>query len=57
MYGLDVDEIGPSLRFATASVKKMTRTRAGDGFVPADVPDDVWDTAVPASARPVSAAA
>jgi single-strand DNA-binding protein len=57
MYGLDVDEIGPSLRFATASVKKMTRTRAGDGFVPADVPDDVWDTAVPASARPVPAAA
>jgi single-strand DNA-binding protein len=56
-YGLDVDEIGPSLRFATASVKKMTRNRAGDGFVPGDVPDDVWDTATPAGARPVPAAA
>jgi single-strand DNA-binding protein len=54
-YGLDVDEIGPSLRYATATVKKMTRTRAGDGFVPADVPDDVWDTANPAAARPAAA--
>jgi single-strand DNA-binding protein len=54
-YGLDVDEIGPSLRYATATVKKMTRTRAGDGFVPADVPDDVWDTASPPAARPAAA--
>jgi single-strand DNA-binding protein len=54
-YGLDVDEIGPSLRYATATVKKMTRTKAGDGFVPADVPDDVWDTATPA--RPAAVAA
>jgi single-strand DNA-binding protein len=52
-YGLDVDEIGPSLRFATATVKKMTRTRAGDGFSPADVPDDAWATASPA--RPAAA--
>src|ERR687884_1871137 len=28
-YGLDVDEVGPSLRFATATVKKMTRTKTG----------------------------
>src|SRR2546423_12745633 len=28
-YGLDVDEVGPSLRWATAKVQKMTRTRAG----------------------------
>jgi single-strand DNA-binding protein len=54
-YGLEVDEIGPSLRYATASVKKMTRTRAGDGFVPADTPDEVWDTAT--MARPVPVAA
>ncbi len=47
-YGLDVDEMGPSLRFATAAVKKMTRTRAADGFVPADVPDDAWASAAPA---------
>jgi single-strand DNA-binding protein len=56
-YGLEVDEIGPSLRYATATVKKMTRTRAGDGFVPADVPDDVWDAATSARPAPVAAAA
>ena len=50
-YGLDVDEVGPSLRFAQAKVTKMTRTRAGsDGFTPADVPDDAWATATPAPA-------
>jgi single-strand DNA-binding protein len=54
-YGLDVDEIGPSLRYATATVKKMTRTRAGDGFVPADVPDEAWETATPARPAPVAA--
>jgi single-strand DNA-binding protein len=54
-YGLEVDEVGPSLRYATASVKKMTRTRAGDGFVPADTPDEVWDTAT--TTRPVPVAA
>ena len=37
-YGLDVDEIGPSLRFATATVVKATRVRADDP-VP---PDDEW---------------
>ena len=47
-YGLDVDEVGPSLRFATAKVTKTTRTRAGDGFVPADAPTDPWNTAAPA---------
>jgi len=44
-YGLEVDEVGPSLRFATAKVTRMTRTRARDGFVPDQVPDDAWDTA------------
>src|SRR3712207_6062959 len=43
-YGLEVDEVGPSLRFATAAVKKMTRAKAGgDGFTPAEVPDDAWN--------------
>ena len=37
-YGLDVDEIGPSLRFATATVVKATRVRAEDP-VP---PDEEW---------------
>ncbi len=47
-YGLDADEVGPSLRFATATVQKMTRTRAGgDGFTPAEVPDDPWASASP----------
>lgn len=46
-YGLDVDEIGPSLRFATAKVEKTTRTRAADGFVPETVPDDAWNSATP----------
>jgi len=56
-YGLEVDEIGPSLRYATATVKKMTRTRAVAGFVPADVPDEAWDTATADRPTPVAAAA
>jgi single-strand DNA-binding protein len=44
-YGLDVDEVGPSLRWAQAKVQKMSRARASDGFTPADVPDDAWNTA------------
>jgi len=57
-YGLDVDEIGPSLKFAQAKVTRMTRStgkNSGDGFLPADVPDDAWTTATSA-AVPVSAA-
>jgi single-strand DNA-binding protein len=50
-YGLDVDEVGPSLRFATATVKKMSRAKAGDGFTPADVPDDAWNASAPAAPR------
>lgn len=53
-YGLDVDEVGPSLRFATAKVSKMTRSRAGDGFTPAEVPGDAWSTAAPAAVRPAA---
>jgi single-strand DNA-binding protein len=51
-YGLEVDEVGPSLKFAQAKVSKMTRTgkTGGDGFLPADVPDDGWNTATPAPA-------
>jgi hypothetical protein len=48
MYQLDVDEVGPSLRFATVQVRKATRARAGDGFTPADAPDDPWSDAIPA---------
>jgi single-strand DNA-binding protein len=54
MIQLDVDDVGPSLRWATAKVQKMTRTRSGsgaggDGFTPAEVPDDPWQTATPAA--------
>ncbi|MDQ7910208.1 single-stranded DNA-binding protein [Phytohabitans sp. ZYX-F-186] len=41
-YGLDVDEVGPSLRFAQAKVTKMSRTRSSDGFTPDAPPDDAW---------------
>jgi single-strand DNA-binding protein len=51
-YGLDVDEIGPSLRFATATIKRMARAKAGDGFAPERVPDDVWDSATPTRSEP-----
>ena len=46
-YGLDVDEIGPSLRFAVAKVQRMNRTsgKAGDGFIPDTAPDDAWSMA------------
>jgi len=51
-YGLDVDEIGPSLKFAQAKVTRMSRTggKGGDGFLPGDVPDDAWNTAAAAPA-------
>jgi single-strand DNA-binding protein len=49
---LEVDEIGPSLRYATAKVQKMSRSggssgggrQSGGGF------DDPWATGAPASA-------
>jgi single-strand DNA-binding protein len=47
-YGLDVDEIGPSLKWAQVKVNRMNRSKAGDGFTPAEVPDDAWNTAAPA---------
>jgi single-strand DNA-binding protein len=56
-YGLDVDEVGPSLRFAQAKVTKTSRAKAGDGFTPADVPDDQWSIAAPAPASPSASAA
>jgi single-strand DNA-binding protein len=52
MFQLDVDEIGPSLRFAQAKVTKMNRSggKSGDGFLPTDAPDDAWSTASAARA-------
>jgi single-strand DNA-binding protein len=49
-YGLEVDEVGPSLRFAQAKVQRMNRSAKNDGFTP-DVPqDDAWSIAAPAAA-------
>jgi single-strand DNA-binding protein len=41
-YGLDVDEIGPSLRFATAKVNRMSRSSAPRVDT---APDETWETA------------
>lgn len=54
-YGLDVDDVGPSLRFATAKVAKMTRTNGNGskGNGSSASADDPWSIATPA--RPVAA--
>ncbi|MFC0532927.1 single-stranded DNA-binding protein [Phytohabitans kaempferiae] len=54
---LEVDEIGPSLRYATAKVQKMSRSGGGGGFGSGGGGgqggggnfDDPWATAAPAS--------
>jgi single-strand DNA-binding protein len=51
---LEVDEIGPSLRYATAKVQKMSRS-SGGGFGSGNsgggfASDDPWATAAPAPA-------
>jgi single-strand DNA-binding protein len=54
---LEVDEIGPSLRYATAKVQKMARSSGNGGFGSsggsrggggADLADDPWASAAPA---------
>ncbi|WP_030106390.1 single-stranded DNA-binding protein, partial [Actinoalloteichus caeruleus] len=49
---MDVDEIGPSLRYATAKVNKVSRGGGSGGFgggAPAAAPsDDPWGSAPPA---------
>jgi len=52
-YGLNVDDVGPSLQFAMAKVNRMTRSR--NGHVPEAAPDESWDAA--SSTRPVAAMA
>ena len=49
---LEVDEIGPSLRYATAKVNKVSRGSGGGGFgggQSAPPADDPWGSAPPAS--------
>jgi single-strand DNA-binding protein len=56
-YGLDVDDVGPSLRFATAKVAKMTRTNGRVAPPPTQVsPDDPWQSAAPGGDRQRAAA-
>jgi single-strand DNA-binding protein len=65
VYELEVDEIGPSLRYATAKVQRMNRSGGGGGFGASSGGggnrqpsngggggnfDDPWATAAPASA-------
>ena len=58
VYELDVDEVGPSLRYATAKVTKVTRSGGGfgggsgdggGGNASAAPADDPWATAAPTS--------
>lgn len=51
VFEVEVDEIGPSLRYATAKVQKMSRSSSGGGLgggsgAPAD---DPWASATPAA--------
>jgi single-strand DNA-binding protein len=47
VYEVEVDEIGPSLKYATAKVNKTTRSGAGGGFGGAPA-DDPWGAPAPA---------
>lgn len=52
---LEVDEVGPSLRYATAKVQKMSRTNGGGGQQTSQRPaapagGDPWATSAPAKA-------
>ncbi|QQM42741.1 single-stranded DNA-binding protein [Streptomyces liliifuscus] len=47
MLALEVDDIGPSLRFATAKVDRVQRNGSGAASGPAT---DAWNTAAPAGA-------
>jgi single-strand DNA-binding protein len=53
---LEVDEVGPSLRYATAKINKISRGSGGGGYSPpASSGDNPWDAAAPAG--PPAAAA
>jgi single-strand DNA-binding protein len=54
-YGLEVDEIGPSLKFAQAKVTKTSRSKAADGLVPEQAPNDPWSIAAPGTSTAVAA--
>lgn len=47
---MEVDEIGPSLRYATAKVQKVSRGSGGGGRSGGAPAEDPWATAAPAGA-------
>ena len=51
VYEVEVDDVGPALRYATAKVTKVSRASGGGGFGPTsgDAPtaDDPWATSAP----------
>jgi len=49
VYEVEVDEVGPSLRSATAKVNKTQRGGGGGGFGGAAVDNDPWASAAPAA--------
>jgi single-strand DNA-binding protein len=49
-YEIDVDEVGPSLKFASAKVTKTQRGGGGGGFGSPQVDNDPWASASPAPA-------
>jgi len=50
VYEVEVDEVGPSLRSATAKVNKTQRGGGGGGFGGGAVDNDPWASASPAPA-------
>jgi single-strand DNA-binding protein len=60
VYEIDVDEVAPSLRYATAKVQKMSRSSGSPGGASAPsggggFADDPWASAAPAGGKQASA--
>ena len=51
VYEVEVDEVGPSLRYATAKVNKVSRGQGSGGYGGGAPADDPWGSAPPASAN------
>ncbi|MDX6309106.1 MAG: single-strand DNA-binding protein [Nocardioidaceae bacterium] len=49
VFELDVDEVGPSLKYATAKTTKTTRSGTGGDSGSRDAGNDPWATAAPTS--------
>jgi single-strand DNA-binding protein len=47
VFEIDVDEVGPSLKYATAKVTRTTRQGAGGGFSGGGASDDPWAQPAP----------